>query len=183
MKCRICGDEKDLTEFYTRGSQAERDDRCGTCVAASMKTRRDEFIAAGLCSSCGKPKEPEYAWCADCRLKNRARRRSLKGRDPKIYNQKRRAERQKIKRRVFEAYGGCKCSCCGETHMEFLSMDHINNDGADHREALTGSRNNGSTLYGWLIRNNFPAGFRVLCFNCNFALGHFGYCPHKENHV
>jgi hypothetical protein len=23
-------------------------------------------------------------------------------------------------------------------------------------------------------------GYRVLCMNCNFALGHSGYCPHQR---
>ena len=178
MKCRICGEEKEASEFYTRGALNKLDDRCGKCVSASLKARRADLIARGVCSYCGGPKDNEHAWCIECRSKQKVRRRSLKARDPEIYNCKRREERQKIKRRVFDAYGGCKCACCGETHTEFLSMDHINNDRAEHREALTGSRNNGSTLYGWLIKNNFPAGFRVLCFNCNFALGHFGYCPH-----
>ena len=27
--------------------------------------------------------------------------------------------------------------------------------------------------------NSFPPGFRVLCHNCNQALGAYGYCPHK----
>jgi hypothetical protein len=31
----------------------------------------------------------------------------------------------------------------------------------------------------WLRKNGFPKGFRVLCHNCNFAHGHYGYCPHK----
>lgn len=25
----------------------------------------------------------------------------------------------------------------------------------------------------------YPAGFRLLCMNCNFAIGHFGSCPHQ----
>jgi hypothetical protein len=33
-------------------------------------------------------------------------------------------------------------------------------------------------MYAYLIRNNFPEGYRVLCHNCNQSLGYFGYCPH-----
>jgi hypothetical protein len=29
-----------------------------------------------------------------------------------------------------------------------------------------------------LARNGFPDGYRVLCHNCNMALGQYGYCPH-----
>jgi hypothetical protein len=63
--------------------------------------------------------------------------------------------------------------CCGESHYEFLTIDHVNGDGADHRRET-----NNEDIYRWLERNNFPPGFRVLCMNCNFALGYHGYCPH-----
>jgi hypothetical protein len=29
-----------------------------------------------------------------------------------------------------------------------------------------------------LRKNNHPPGYRVLCFNCNFAIYHLGSCPH-----
>jgi hypothetical protein len=35
-------------------------------------------------------------------------------------------------------------------------------------------------LYLWLKRNNYPTGFRVLCHNCNLAIGFYGYCPHHR---
>lgn len=34
--------------------------------------------------------------------------------------------------------------------------------------------------YHWIKRNGFPAGFRVLCLNCNFARGIYGRCPHER---
>lgn len=67
------------------------------------------------------------------------------------------------------------CECCQEKAMEFLSIDHIYGGGKEHRK-MTGS---GISFYRWLINNNFPKGFRVLCMNCNHSFGHFGYCPHK----
>jgi len=77
---------------------------------------------------------------------------------------------------VLQGYGGLipHCACCGEGHEEFLTIDHINGDGAKQRKA--GLR--GIAFYLWLIRNDFPEGFRVLCMNCNFSLGMRGYCPH-----
>mgnify|MGYP001568273127 CR=1 FL=1 len=36
----------------------------------------------------------------------------------------------------------------------------------------------GSAFYRWLKQQGYPPGIRVLCFNCNCALGLFGYCPH-----
>ena len=29
----------------------------------------------------------------------------------------------------------------------------------------------GYNLYNWIIENNFPEGFKILCHNCNFAKG------------
>ena len=88
------------------------------------------------------------------------------------------AKRIKNKIKVLEAYGGkyYHCVCCGEKHFEFLSIDHINWDGKTHRKdlGLTGNK-----FYGWLIKNNFPEGFQVLCMNCNFAKGIYGFCPHQ----
>lgn len=79
-----------------------------------------------------------------------------------------------IRRRhiVFNHYG-YKCACCGESEFYFLSIDHINGGGSQHRRDIKGP------LYLWLIRNNFPSGFQTLCYNCNLAKGHHGFCPHK----
>ena len=86
------------------------------------------------------------------------------------------AYRQALKLEVFNAYGGARCACCGETYMEFLSLDHIGGDGALHKRQLGVS--SGRIMYLYLKKHGFPPGLRVLCMNCNFALGHFGYCPH-----
>ena len=87
--------------------------------------------------------------------------------------------RRRIKREVFEAYGGCCCLCCGENHIEFLSIDHIEGNGAAHRRSLGKQYGPGARFYSWLKREGYPPGFRVLCMNCNAALGWFGYCPHS----
>ena len=90
--------------------------------------------------------------------------------------------KQRLKREVFENYGGCVCACCGEIHMEFLSLDHVNGrgSGAKHRKELNLGKRGGLRMYQILKRDGWPLGFRVLCMNCNFALGHFGYCPHQH---
>lgn len=67
------------------------------------------------------------------------------------------------------------CACCGETHLEFLTVDHMNNNGAEHRKS-----GRFRDLQLELLRNGFKASdYQILCMNCNFALGHSGYCPHK----
>lgn len=86
----------------------------------------------------------------------------------------------KLRMRCLREYSSKEpeCACCHESHLEFLTIDHIDGGGADHRRKM-GSRN----IYRWLMRNHFPKGFRVLCINCNFSLGKYGYCPHDPFHM
>lgn len=92
---------------------------------------------------------------------------------------KRRVRHWKLKLEVWENYGGAKCSCCGVSEREFLTIDHINGGGGKHRKEL---RTSGSQhIYPWLKKNNYPEGFRVLCMNCNFSFGMYGFCPHEAN--
>lgn len=82
------------------------------------------------------------------------------------------AAKLKLKLEIIAAYGG-KCECCGDTHTEFLTVDHVNNDGAAHRKIV-------KNMYCWLRKNGFPKiGFRLLCMNCNWSRGTFGHCPHE----
>ena len=39
------------------------------------------------------------------------------------------------------------------------------------------STHSGEALNRWIIQNNFPKGFQILCQNCNFAKGHYEKCP------
>jgi hypothetical protein len=85
-------------------------------------------------------------------------------------------------------YGGNppKCSCCETNYYEFLTIDHIEGGGLKHRKSLGGKSKtingiyNPRKFYQWLIENNFPEGYRVLCMNCNHSYGHYGYCPHNH---
>lgn len=79
----------------------------------------------------------------------------------------------KLKAAVIAGYGG-KCQCCGETIAEFLTVDHLDGSGGQHRKSLK------RHFYLYLIENHFPRDkFRLLCMNCNFAYGKYGYCPHR----
>ena len=65
---------------------------------------------------------------------------------------------------------------------EFLVLDHINNDGAAHRKSMKNKSDGfGIQLYRWIIKNNFPPIFQVLCANCNMGKEmNGGVCPHKK---
>lgn len=125
----------------------------------------------------GKP----FGECKRCNIERvgaryRANREMIRKRD----NLKMVETRARIKEAVFAAYGGFVCACCGEKERAFLTLDHVDNDGAKHRLKVTGRRNAaGFQMYAWLVRNNFPAGFQVLCMNCNWGKRTTGVCPHK----
>ncbi len=82
-----------------------------------------------------------------------------------------------LKIEVIEHYGG-RCACCGETNIKYLTIDHINGDGAEHRRKINSKA--GSKFYKWLKDNNYPEGFRVLCFNCNCGKKNYSICPHNK---
>lgn len=83
--------------------------------------------------------------------------------------------RRKLRRAALDAYGSA-CACCGSTQDEFLSIDHVNTDGAEHRKKI----GLGSAIHQWLRREDYPEGFQVLCFNCNMSKGLYGQCPHLK---
>ena len=86
----------------------------------------------------------------------------------------------KLRLEIFNAYGGIRCACpkCplhGGADPRFLTMDHINGDGAKHRRETQGTH-----TYRWLKKNGFPLGFQVLCYNCNCAKRLGDHCPHLD---
>lgn len=175
--CRHCEKTSLETPFYDDGRSV-----CKACKRKDIYTRRTAVRLKGLCIECSQP-APDGPLCSACREVHR-----LRHHDNKVeYNRKARERRQRLKMDVFNAYGGPRCACCGEDHAEFLTIDHIDQNGAQHRRSLQSElawapvRGSmcGATFYLWLKKNNYPSGFRVLCFNCNFAIGHFGKCPHQ----
>lgn len=116
------------------------------------------------------------------------RNRKLANGSPEEVAAIRKAELEKTKRaqaicraQVFEAYGGYKCNCCGETEPMFLSIDHIDNNGAEERRSglYSGS---GYGFYRWLRKSGFPPGYQVLCMNCQVGKHkNGGVCPHHSS--
>ena len=78
---------------------------------------------------------------------------------------------------LVKAYGG-KCVCCGESRIEFLTIDHVEGGGRKQRKE---KKLHGTQFYHWLRARGFPKeGYRLLCYNCNCSRGHLGYCPHDR---
>jgi len=92
--------------------------------------------------------------------------------------------RKKLKIEIFNAYGGPVCKCCNEKEICFLSLDHVNNDGAKERKELFKNNHGGSYhLYEKLKQKCFPDKnrYQVLCMNCQWGKkNNFGICPHQQ---
>jgi hypothetical protein len=75
---------------------------------------------------------------------------------------------EEYKTLVFNHYGD-KCSnpdCPippDKMDIHCLVIDHIYGGGNKHRKSI-GS----NFIYRWLVKNNFPEGFQVLCVYCNW---------------
>jgi len=113
----------------------------------------------GLCPMCGvELKNDEKFRCEKCKENHRRRDKQ---------------QRDRLRKEVINHYGG-KCRCCGTTTIEFLQLDHIDNDGKAHRKTV------GRHIYGWAKRNNYPKTLQILCANCNFCKGKFSSCAHLK---
>lgn len=107
----------------------------------------------------------------------REKRRALYAIDGSKEKTEQRKYRLKLRDAVIEHYGG-KCACCGESNKGFLTGDHIN--GEVPELATVGRKLGNWQLYQYLVKNNFPPGYQLLCANCNMATGWWGICPHKQ---
>ncbi len=179
--CSDCGEEKPLSDFYPR-TRGDTYSRCKICERANSLRR---YHAAP---------EKCRARMKDWYLRNQDRQKDYRKKyyDKNILNYReaakekywrnkekllaQQAERlRKLRSDALKEYGE-KCVCCGETTQEFLQIDHVNGSGLAHRKSIPGGN-----IYLWLKKNNYPKdGFRLLCANCNWARGMWGYCPHES---
>ena len=67
----------------------------------------------------------------------------------------------RIKEQVLDHYSHkCQWEGCKITDSDMLQIDHIEGSGKKHKREI-----GRVTLYDWLIKNNFPEGFRLHSFS------------------
>lgn len=150
--CPTCNQDRPASSYGRTKDRPRRFQDCRKC-------RREKAIADGKCATCftyrpeqGQKRCPRCLKTQrDCSLK---RHRALRLVALQHY-----------------AVNRLACACCGETDVEFLTLDHIDNNGAEQRRSMASH-----TIWNWLKQNGYPPGFQVLCFNCNSI---FGECPHE----
>ena len=173
---------------------------CGLCLEKNreyQEKQRNQHREIGKCLTCGKATVPGLSTCKECSGRatkstmERYNRNKESGLCPmcgkkledgdkfrckechKIHLKSGKDQWKNKRKLVLEHYGNT-CTCCGETTYEFLEIDHINNDGLEHRKRT------GSHIIEDIIKNNFPNDMQILCANCNRGKGKFGECPHKK---
>ncbi len=138
--CRICKVRKSIYEFYRRKDSSKPRAECKVC---HRRLKRKCYIKdrSKILTQKGSPA-------------NKSRRN--------IRDRKRGEEN---KRKVIRHYSNGTMRCrCGYSDIRALCIDHINNDGKEERRQLGVS---GRDFYRYLIKNKYPKGYQVLCFNCN----------------
>lgn len=128
---------------------------------ANGRYDRNKRRKAGTCLRCPDPAQEGRVHCATCAA------------DQCVTQA---AKRLKYRNQILDHYGRA-CACCGEVIEDFLTLDHKNNDGAEHRRQIGGI----SQTYSWVVRNNFPPEFQILCANCQMGKAkNDGVCPHRK---
>lgn len=84
--------------------------------------------------------------------------------------------RRALRAELLAAYGGkCACPRCPEGNPTFLTLEHTERNGKEHRRQV------GSHAYADLRRRGWPQdGYALLCWNCNAGSRFTGICPHME---
>lgn len=101
--------------------------------------------------------------CWNCNLKKMLLKNIEKHKNKRVVKEHRHMQRMKYE--IFNKYSDeeIKCKCCGITDIDVLTIDHVNNNGIEHRSIGIV----GNMLYKWLKKNGFPSGYQVLCLNDN----------------
>lgn len=88
-----------------------------------------------------------------------------------------------LKLEMIRELGG-KCACCGESHPQFLTLEHINGRVAFYGRKYGKAAHRIQSNTYVEIRKAKNSGwdrtqYELLCMNCNHARGHYGQCPHR----
>lgn len=113
--------------------------------------------------------------CRSCHS-NQKRSWGRRNRDYKAGQSRRREIEAKLEVIAYYSNSANTCSCYGADRLAFLTLDHI--WGKNDPRYATLKHRGGDRLYSEL-RKTWPAGFRVMCFGCNQAVGHHEACAHQ----
>lgn len=157
-KCCLCSEERigTLTIDHPAGDGGEQ--RRTTSCASGKKfyawLKRHNYPPGYrvLCSNCN--------WRHYIKLRQTSSKRTK-------YALRQQAIKARKKAEVMTALGG-RCATCGTDDMIVLTVHHINNDGAEHRRALSGGAS-GYAFYCAVLQTGSFDGLECRCYSCNDA--------------
>lgn len=141
--------------------------RCEVCHKqhlAYQEKAKTKAISNGKCRYClVSPVEQDKSMCGSCLEKHGAKSKQTY---------------QKHRSACLEAYDG-RCRCCGNGNPKYLQLDHIDDDGAEHRRLIFNGR--GGSMWTWAYRNGFPDTLQLLCANCHQGKTVYGGCDEHDH--
>jgi hypothetical protein len=151
-RCAHCGEDKveslGLDHIVNNGSDHRRREGLFSGQSTYLWARRNDYptIFQVLCHNCNIRKQLDRITSISPSAQYRAR----------------------LKTEVLSHYASpIKCALCKENDLSVMTIDHVNGGGNIHRKTAWGNKSN---FYLWFKRNEFPSGFRVLCFNHNLGI-------------
>jgi hypothetical protein len=134
--------------------------RCNEIQADDKVVRALTRLLAKRCVSCGRLAVEGSTRCFRCRRRHRA------------YNRRR---ENRTREELLDLYGA-RCQCCGVRFRQFLTLDHLFNDGHIERRRIRTSY----ILYRRILTGKASKDrYQLLCYNCNLSKAHYGVCPHQ----
>ena len=176
---RICSDCWNKQRRETNRERYAIDPEYKEAALASARLSRIK-LAELPCERCGNnPRYKANRLCSDCRNEDSRLLRATNDEVRLAANEANRLTVIRIRQQIIEAYGGA-CQCCGEDEPMFLTIDHVDRDGADERRKNKWAQG-GIKLYRYLLSIGCPTDrYQLLCFNCNSGRErNKGICPHQ----
>jgi hypothetical protein len=159
----------------TTNNHSDAARRCLKCertlpLEAFSPSRKGLFGRDSRCKEC---RRLAYADDPDARARNNAASRRYRERNRDAIRERLWAKHRDRRARLIKRYGSV-CACCGESRIQFLVIDHEHGGGTRERASQKLHE-----YYAKLLDSPKPLpGYRVLCHNCNAAIGFYGLCPH-----
>lgn len=113
-----------------------------------------------ICRGCQRVKYREFSERYKAQARERAKKRTS-------------AFRRGWRAKAIQVYGG-ECTCCGETNLAFLCIDHIRGGASQNRQQNLYYEMKEAAL------NPDHDTYQVLCANCNMAKERAEGCPHQD---
>ena len=159
--CSVCGDNKplDIKEYCWIKPRNRFMYYCRKCHNKKLKVYK---------KNSKKFKERKRSYQQTNQYKEIAKKCRQRDHAKKSHRERERAARKRIKQNVISHYSNktMLCGKCGFSDVRALTIDHVNGGGRKHRKEL--NLKAGHQFYTWLVNQNYPEGFQVLCMNCQF---------------